>query len=289
MMQTAQSSLGKRLKRRITPFNLLIVLFTMAFMSFFLFPFFWQISTSLRTPEDLTGIPPKMLPIPLYFARYISILTESEFPLNVRNSMIISSISTVTCLLFSVLSSYAIARIKIVGNRVIMISVLIVSMLPAVSIIGPLYLTFKTVNLINTYLGLIIAYTAFFLPFSMWFLTSFFRTIPPDLEEAAIIDGCTPLQALFRIIIPLSAPAIFTIGMLVYIFSWNEFLFAFTFTSSNEIRTYPVGLIMFRGLWDVPWGDLCAGSTIVSVPIVILVLLAQKHVIRGLTAGAVKG
>ncbi len=288
-MQMVRVPLGKRLRKRVTPFNLLIVLFTILFMGFFLFPFFWQISTSLRTPDELTAIPPKMMPIPIYFNRYVTILTKTEFPLNVRNSLIISSFTTVTCLLFSVLSSYAIARIKIIGNRIIMISVLIVSMLPAVSIVGPLYLTFKTVSLINTYPGLIIAYTAFFLPFSMWFLTSFFRTIPPDLEEAATIDGCTPLQALFRIIIPLSAPAVFTIGMLVYIFSWNEFLFAFTFTSSNEIRTYPVGLIMFRGLWDVPWGDLCAGSTIVSVPIVILVLIAQKHVIRGLTAGAVKG
>jgi multiple sugar transport system permease protein len=284
-----QSTLGRRMRKKITPFNALIVVFTAVFMAFFLFPFFWQIITSVTTPPKLTAIPPQLLPWPLYFNRYISIFKGTQFLLNVRNSLIISSFTTTTCLLFSVLSSYAIARIKIVGNRIIMITVLVISMLPAVSIIGPLYLTFKRVHLINTYPCLIIAYTAFFLPFSMWFLTSFFRTIPPDLEEAAIIDGCTSLQALFRIIIPLSAPAVFTIGMLVYIFSWNEFLFAFTFTSSNEIRTYPVGLIMFRGLWDVPWGDLCSGSTIVSVPIVILVLIAQRHVIQGLTAGAIKG
>ncbi len=276
-------------KKRITLFNIAIVLFAIVFMAFFLFPFFWQLSTSMRTPANLTAIPPQLMPWPLHFDRYVWIFSESQFPLNVRNSLIISSVTTITCLLFSVLSSYAIARIKIAGSRIILITVLIISMLPAVSIVGPLYLTFKNLKLINTYRGLIIAYTAFFLPFSMWFLSSFFRTIPPDLEEAATIDGCTPLQALFRIIIPLSAPAVFTIGMLVFIFSWNEFLFAFTFTSSQEIRTYPVGLIMFRGMWDVPWGDLCAGSTVVSVPIVILVLMAQKYIIQGLTAGAVKG
>jgi multiple sugar transport system permease protein len=191
--------------------------------------------------------------------------------------------------LFSVLSSYAIARLKIPGHRTILLTILVISMLPAVSIVGPLYLTFKNLALINTRVGLIIAYTAFFLPFTMWFLSSFFHTVPPDLEEAATIDGCTPLQALFKVIIPLSAPAVFTIGMLVFIFSWNEFLFAFTFTSSDEIRTFPVGLVMFRGLWNVPWGDLCAGSTVVAVPIVVLVLMAQRFVIQGLTAGAVKG
>ncbi len=113
--------------------------------------------------------------------------------------------------------------------------------------------------------------------------------MPPDLEEAATIDGCTPLQSLFRIMIPLSAPAVFTVAMLIFIFSWNEFLFSFTFTTSDEVRTYPVGLVMFQGQWDVPWGDLCAGSTVVALPVVILVLIAQRYVIQGLTAGAVKG
>ena len=275
--------------RRLTPFNVLIALFAVAFVFFFLFPFYWQVTTSVRTSANLTRIPPQMVPRPLYFGRYVWIFTNTLFPLNVRNSLISSSATTVTCLLFSVLSSYAIARLKIPGHRAILLTILVISMLPAVSIVGPLYLTFKNLALINTRVGLVIAYTAFFLPFTMWFLSSFFRTIPPDLEEAATIDGCGPLEALFKIIIPLSAPAVFTIGMLIFIFSWNEFLFAFTFTSSDEMRTYPVGLVMFRGLWNVPWGDLCAASTVVGIPIVTLVLVAQRHVIQGLTAGAVKG
>lgn len=277
------------LHKRFTPFNVLIVVFSVFFVAFFVFPFYWQLSTSIRTPDNLTVIPPQLFPHPIYLYRYVNIFLNTAFPLNVRNSLITSTSTTVTCLLFSVLSSYAISRLKIPGHRTILIGVLVVSMLPAVAIVGPLYLSFRQMSLINTLPGLIIAYTAFFLPFTMWFLSSFFQTIPPDLEEAATIDGCAPLQALWRIIIPLSAPAVFTIAMLVFIFSWNEFLFAFTFTSSDAIRTYPVGLIMFRGLWNVPWGDLSAASTVVTIPIVILVLAAQRYVIQGLTAGAVKG
>ncbi len=277
------------IRRKVTPFNALIVLFTVCFVTFFLFPFYWQVTTSIRTAENLTKIPPQLFPNPIYFGRYVWIFAETQFPLNVRNSLIISSVTTLTCLTFSILSSYAIARLQIPGHKAILIAVLVISMFPGVSIVGPLYLTFKNVGLINTRLCLVIAYTAVFLPFTMWFLSSFFRTVPPDLEEAATIDGCTPLQSLFRIMIPLSAPAVFTIAMLIFIFSWNEFLFSFTFTSSDEVRTYPVGLVMFRGLWNVPWGDLCAGSSVVALPIVALVLIAQRFVIQGLTAGAVKG
>ena len=277
------------IRRKVTPFNGLIVLFATAFVLFFLFPFYWQIATSIRTPEFLTSIPPQIFPNPMFFERYVSIFTTTQFPLNVRNSLAIASVTTATCLLFSVLSSYAIARLKIPGAQTIMITILVISMFPGVSILGPLYLTFKNFGIINTRLCLIVAYTAVFLPFTMWFLTSFFRTVPPDLEEAATIDGCTPLQSLFLIMIPLSAPAVFTIAILIFIFSWNEFLFSFTFTTSNEMRTYPVGLLMFQGLWTIPWGDLCAGSTVVALPVVILVLIAQRFVIQGLTAGAVKG
>jgi multiple sugar transport system permease protein len=278
-----------RLRQKVTPLNIATVIFAAFFIFFFLFPFYWQLATSIRVPQELTSIPPKWLPIPPYFIRYVNIFTKTPFPLTLKSSFIISSSTTIMCLAFSVLSSYAIARIKIRGGKAIMLTVLVISMLPGVAIVGPLYLIFKNFKLINTYYGLVFAYTAFFLPFTMWFLTSFFRTLPPDLEEAAIIDGCTPFQTLIKIIIPLSAPAVFTVAMLVFIFSWNEFLFAFTFTSSDEMRTVPVGLVMFRGLWDVPWGELTAGSTIVALPIIVLVLVCQKYVIQGLTAGALKG
>ncbi len=155
------------IRRKVTPFNLLIVLFTVAFVAFFLFPFYWQVATSIRSPQFLTSIPPQIIPDPLYFARYVSIFVTTQFPLNVRNSLIVSSITTITCLTCSILSSYAIARLKIPGSQTIMITVLVISMFPGVSILGPLYLTFKNAGIINTRLCLIIAYTAVFLPFTM--------------------------------------------------------------------------------------------------------------------------
>ena len=278
-----------RLKKKFTLFNIIIVLFTICFVIFFTFPLYWQVTTSIKTRENTLRIPPQLVPHPLDFGQYVWIFKETFFPLNVRNSVITSSITTITCLLFSTLASYALARLKLPGSKAIMMGVLICSMLPAVSIVGPLYLIFKNFHLINSFTGLSIAYTAFFLPFTMWFLSSFFRTIPGELEEAASIDGCSPFQALFRIIIPLSAPAIFTVGMMVFIFSWNEFLFAFTFMSTDQVRTYPVGIVMLQGQWEIPWAELCAASTIVVIPIIILVLLAQRYIIQGLTAGALKG
>lgn len=284
-----QPTLLARLRKKMTFFNILVILFTIFFVIFFVFPLYWQVTTSVKTRENTLKIPPQLIPNPVDFSRYVWILKDTLFPLNVRNSLIVSTITTITCLVFSTLASYALARLKIPGSKIIMMSVLVCSMLPAVSIVGPLYLTFKRFHLINSFTGLTIAYTAFFLPFTMWFLSSFFRTIPTELEEAASIDGCSPFQALFRIILPLSAPAIFTVGMMVYIFSWNEFLFSFTFLSTDEVRTYPVGLVMLQGQWEIPWAELCAASTIVVIPIIILVLVAQRYIIQGLTAGALKG
>lgn len=275
--------------QKFSLFTVLIIVFTAAFVIFFLFPFYWQVSTSIKTPEKILQIPPQVVPYPAFFERYGSLFTKTKFPMNVRNSLIVSSCTMVIVVFFATLASYSIGRLKVPGSNTILIAVLVVSMLPAVSIVGPLYVMFRNLKLINSIQSLLIAYTAFFLPFSMWFLSSFFQTVPADLEEAAMIDGCNRMQALFKVVIPLSAPAIFTIALLIFIFSWNEFLYAFTFTSTAQARTYPVGLIMLQGEHHIPWGDITAASTVVSVPIVTLSLIAQKRIISGLTAGAIKG
>jgi multiple sugar transport system permease protein len=287
-MMMRQSGVSVTLKKKITGFNILIVLFTICFLVFFLFPLYWQVVTSLKTRENTFAVPPQLLPNPLSFGYYKWVI-YNPFMLNVRNSVIVSSSTTFICLVTSTLASYALARLRIPGNRIILLGVLVISMLPAISLLGPLYLMFKKFRLINTFPGLIIAYTAFFLPFTMWFLTSFFRTIPVELEESAEIDGCTPFQALYKIIIPLSAPAVFTVMILVFIFSWNEFLVSFTLMSTDPVRTYPVGLVMLQGLYEVPWGEMMAAATIVAVPVITLVLVAQRFIIQGLTAGALKG
>lgn len=284
------TSLKRILSNKFTPLHIVTYVFTGIFVFFFIFPLYWQIVTAMKPPQEIYKIPPLWFPTTPYLERFYNVLVKREgFLLNIRNSFIVSSCTTFLCLSLSVLSSYAIARIKIRGGKTILMIILVLSMLPGVAIIGPLYLMWKQLQLINTLFCLIITYVAFFLPFSIWFLASFFRTIPPDLEEAAILDGCTPLQALVKIIIPLAAPAIFTIAMLVYIFSWNEFLFALTFTRSDSARTIPVGIYMFHGLHEIPWGDIAAACTIVTIPIVVLVIIFQKYVVQGLTAGALKG
>lgn len=278
-----------QLRKKLTLFNVVLVLFTMAFLLFFLFPLYWQVSTSFKTRGNTYKIPAQLFPDPLTLTGYSWIFKNTQFPVNVRNSLIVSTLTMCTCLLFSTLSSYALVRLPIPGSRAILLGVLVCSMLPAVSIVGPLYLTFKNFHLTNSFLGLITAYTAFFLPFTMWFLSSFFKTIPLELEESAEIDGCTPFQTLYKIILPLSAPAIFTVMIMVFIFSWNEFLFSFTFMTTDSVRTYPVGLVMLQGRWEMPWAEISTASTIVVIPVIILVLVAQKYIIQGLTAGAIKG
>lgn len=270
-------------------YSILTIFFSMIFIVFFIFPLYWQITTSIKIRENATLIPPQLIPNPLDFSLYKSILFDTYFPNTVKNSFFTSTLTTISCLTFSTFASYAIARLDVIGSRKILFGVLVISMLPPVSIVGPLFILLRQAELINSRLGIVMAYTAFFLPFTMWFLSSFFKTIPKELEEAALIDGCTHFQIIYKIIIPLSAPAIFTIGVMIYIFTWNEFLFSFTFLSTPEVMTYPVGLRLFEGMWDVPWPELCAASTIVVFPIIILVLLAQRFIIQGLTAGAIKG
>lgn len=282
-------SLKRILSKKFTPLHIVTYIFTGIFVLFFIFPLYWQIVTAIKPPQEIYKIPPLWFPTIPYLQRFYDVLTKTGFLLNLRNSAIVASCTTVLCLSLSVLSSYAIARIKIRGGKIILIVLMVISMLPAVAVIGPLYLIWKGLQLINTVFCLIITYVAIFLPFSMWFLTSFFRTIPSNIEEAAMIDGCTPLQTLIKIVIPLSAPAVFTIAMLVFIWSWNEFLFALTFTRSDSARTVAVGIYMFRRLWQIPWGNIAVGCTIATVPIVVVVLTFQKYIIHGLTAGALKG
>ncbi len=166
--------------------------------------------------------------------------------------------------------------------------ILILSMLPQMAIIGNIFLMYKKLGFLDQHHGLIIAYDAVFMPFSVWFLASFLRTVPDSIEEAALLDGAGELTIIFRIMLPLSISAITTLILLVFITTWNEFLFAFTFTTSNTVRTVPVALLMMREEYAVPWGKLSTGASMTSIPIVILALLFQKYIIKGLTAGAVK-
>jgi multiple sugar transport system permease protein len=171
----------------------------------------------------------------------------------------------------------------------ILITILSVSMFPPIATVSPLFLIIRSMGLRDTYLALIFPYATFALPLSIWILTNFFREIPDELNEAAVIDGCTPFQTFRRIFLPLAAPGVFTAAILIFIFAWNEFLLALTFTATEKSRTIPVGIALFPGLHEIPWAEIAAASIIVTVPLILIVLIFQRRILAGLTAGAVKG
>ncbi len=260
-------------------------------LAFCLAPFVWLLDTSLKTADDLYSIPPKLLPVPADFRNYLMIWQGRPFLQNVINSAVIASAATTISLLIGSLCAYALARLRFRGKSMILAMVLAVSMFPGIAIVSPLYLFFSRLALINSKPALIFPYVTFTLPLCVWLLTAFFRELPADLEEAALVDGATPLQAFKKVIVPLAAPGVFTAAILIFIFVWNEFLFARTFMNSAASYTVPPAISMFEGTgtFVIPWGQITAASAVVTLPLVVLVLFFQRRIISGLTAGAIKG
>jgi multiple sugar transport system permease protein len=240
-------------------------------------------------PKAVTKIPPDFFPHPIYLGYFANAFTRYHMANFVRNSLIVASLTTLVSILTGGLAGYSLARINIKGKRLILLSILAVSMFPSISVLGPLFLILRGLGLMNTRPGLILPYVSFMLPITVWVLTNFFREIPLSLEEAALIDGCTPVQALTKVIAPLSVPGIFTMAILNFVASWNEFLIAFTLTRSADAQTVPIGIVLIQGEYEFPWGEMSAASVAVTVPLIVLVLFLQKRVIQGLTAGAIKG
>ncbi|HUT83783.1 MAG TPA: carbohydrate ABC transporter permease [Thermodesulfobacteriota bacterium] len=267
-----------------TVFYLLLILVLL----YCLGPFLWQFITSLKTDFEITSIPP-LLPESPTLDHYVSIFSEHPFLRIIWNSFTVALSTTFLSLVFGSLCAFGLAKLKVGYKGFILGFILSVSMFPPIATVSPLYIIIRFLGLRDTRLALIITYTTFSLPLSIWILTSFFREIPDELYLAARVDGCTPFQVFYRIILPLSGPGIFTTAILVFLFSWNEFLFALTFTSTSAARTIPVAIVLFPGLHEVPWGDIAAASIVVTIPSVILVFAFQKRIIAGLTAGAIKG
>jgi multiple sugar transport system permease protein len=251
-------------------------------------PFLWQLVTSLKPATELSSLPP-LLPSEVDLASYRAVFEKHHFGRFIWNSAVVATMTTVTCLVIGSFASYAIAKLRLRGKALLLGLVLSVSMFPPIATVSPLYLMIRAVGLRDTYAALVVTYTTFALPLTIWILTGFFRKIPDDLLEAAKIDGCSPFQSFYRVILPLAAPGVFTTAILVFIFAWNEFLFARTFTSTARAKTIPVGIALFAGVHEMPWGDIAAASVIVTVPLVALVLVFQRRIVAGLTAGAVKG
>ncbi len=253
------------------------------------FPLYWSINTSLKTHNEIILWPPTWFPRKIYFENYISVFSAHHFERNLLNSAIVAGVTTAAALALGVLCAYALARLRFPGRMALMVLILMMSMFPRISILIPLFLMMRGLHWLNTYQGLIVPYISFSLPLAIWIMTSFFRGIPSELEEAALVDGATPLQAMVRVVLPLAAPGLVTAGLLVFIAAWNEFLFALNFTFDDTTRTVPVAIALFSRQFEIPWGELNAATVIVTVPLVLLVLIFQRRIIAGLTAGAVKG
>ncbi|MEW6544565.1 MAG: carbohydrate ABC transporter permease [Nitrospirota bacterium] len=251
-------------------------------------PAVWQAVTSLKPDAELIRLPP-LLPGEPTASHYRAAVGEPSLPRALLNSALVATGATVLAVGLGGLCSFALARLPVGGKRAILAVVLCASMFPPIAVISPLYLLVRALGLRDTLTALILTHAAYALPLTVWILTSFFRQIPTDLYRAARVDGCSPWRALALVILPLARPALAVAALLVFIFSWNEFMFALTLTASEAARTAPVALALFPGLHEIPWGDLAAASVLVMAPVVLLAVLFQRHLVAGLTAGSVKG
>jgi trehalose/maltose transport system permease protein len=256
---------------------------------FSIFPFYYTIVTSFATGTAIFDI--NYFPRHFDWANYQTVLGGRTFPRNILNSVFIATTTVVLALFLAVTASYALARVRFRGRGLLLMTILAVSMFPQIAVLAGLFELIKFLGLFNTPYALILSYTIFTLPFTVWVLTTFMRDLPVEIEEAAIVDGATPWIIITKVFLPLLWPALVTTGLLAFIGAWNEFLFALTFTSQEITRTVPVAIAMLSGAsqQEIPWGPIMAASVIVTVPLIVLVLIFQRKIVAGLTAGGVKG
>ncbi len=264
-----------------------ILVLSIMFIS--LFPFYYAIITSLKTGTAL--FEPNLFISTFDFSNYTSMLSNDNFAKSIFNSFIVSFSVVALSLVIALSASFALARISFKGRGLFLITILSVSMFPQVAILAGLFELILALDLYNSMFALILSYMLFTLPFTVWILTTFMRELPIELEEAAIMDGASSYHIIVRVFLPIMWPALVTTGLLAFIAAWNEFLFALTFISDESQRTIPVAIAMISGAsaQEIPWGNIMAASVIVTIPLIILIIIFQRKIVSGLTAGAVKG
>lgn len=254
-----------------------------------LFPFAWMALSSIKTLQELYTVPPHWWPDVPTLANYSKVLFESNIPRYFLNSMVISVGATALALILAIFASYGFARFDFKGKPFWQACILVGQLLPTATIIVPLFITLRVLGLVNTYWGLILVYMIVTLPLSVWMLTSYFKAIPVELEEAAIIDGASRIGVLFRITLPLSKPGIVAVLVYAFVTTWNEFIFALCFATDSSVKTLPIGLAEFSTEFSTDWGAVMAASMIMTLPVALLFLTMQNLFVGGLTAGATKG
>ncbi len=260
-----------------------------AIIFYAVFPFYWAIVSSLKSGSAIFEV--EFLPANPSLQNYTTLFAEQPFARNILNSLIVATVATAISLFLAVTAAYALGRVQFRGRAAMLFAILSVSMFPQIAVLSGMFELVRLLGLYNTLTGLILSYLILTLPFTAWVLTAFMRELPRELEEAAIIDGASPWRILTRVFLPVMGPALAATGLLAFIVAWNEFLFALTFTLSNEQRTVPVAIALITGAsaYELPWGRIMAASVIVTVPLILLVLVLQRRIVSGLTAGAVKG
>lgn len=254
------------------------------------YPFLYTITTSLKSGTELFST--SLWPENASLNNYITLFKGKQpFGTQLWNSVMVATTTVAISMFMAITASYALGRIQFKGKSALLLTILAVSMFPQVAVLSGMFELMQALGLYNRTMGLVVPYTVFTLPFTVWMLTTFMRGMPKELEEAAIMDGCGPMRIIFSVFMPLLAPALVSTGLLAFIGAWNEFLFALTFVSDDFNRTVPVGISMISGAtaYEIPWGSIMAASVIVTIPLVVLVLVFQKKIVSGLTAGAVKG
>ena len=260
-----------------------------AIILFSVFPFYYAILSSLESGSALFSV--NYLPEEINLANYVAVFAEQPFARNIFNSVVVAVVVVALSLFLGVTAAYALGRVEFRGRAALLLTILGVSMFPQVAVLSGMFELIRWIGIYNSLPGLILANMILTLPFTVWVLTTFMRELPKELEEAAYVDGATPWVVVYRVFLPLMWPALVTTGLLAFIAAWNEFLFALTFTLTNEMRTVPVAIALITGAsqFELPWGNIMAASVIVTVPLIVLVLIFQRKIVSGLTAGAVKG
>ncbi len=255
-----------------------------------IYPFIYAVSTSLKTGTALFNT--EIFPTDPHLRNYKALFQGGQpFGKSLYNSLCIAFLTVGFAMLMGITAAYALGRIRFQGKGLLLICILAVSMFPQVAVLSGMFELIQFLGLYNKALGLVVPYTIFTLPFTVWIMTTFMREIPLELEEAAIMDGCGPLRIIFQVFIPILWPALISTALLAFIGAWNEFLFALTFVINDTERTVPVAISLISGTtaFEIPWGTIMAGSVLVTMPLLALVFVFQKRIVSGLTAGAIKG
>jgi len=251
-------------------------------------PLVWQLLTSLKTQAEVETLPP-LLPTAVTAQHYYAIFAGYPFARVLANSAMVAAGTTLLAVSLGSLAGFALAKLRPPGRAGVLAAVVVLSMLPPIATVSPLFVIVNSLGLRDTLSALILVYTGFALPLAVWLMTQFFRGIPDELYVAARVDGCSALGAFRRVMLPVSAPGLAATALVTFIFAWNEFLYALSLTSSTAARTVPVAIALFPGLHEIPWGEIAAGSVVATLPVVALAVLFQRRVLEGLTSGALKG